>query len=196
MAYTTTVVAQFDEQLFSQCFTDYYNVLLDSYVEKPTTVEISILRDMVQAMWVDLATNPASVQYKITDTETDQDVGYCLGLIRREHRLDSGGTLKIMDALYRNDQSGSRDWVTNYIQTTLCDQEMSVATQLNTVRWQERTKSETWESYLLGLGLKRMRVLNHSGGSSVRSLSNSESFISRRSVFLSPWGWPEWKYEQ
>jgi hypothetical protein len=198
MAYTTTVVTEFDEQLFNQCFTDYYDVLLESYVEPLDTFRSNHteLRDAIFNMWQRILSHPTAVQYKITDTTTNQDLGYSVGVIRREHRFDEGGSLKVIQSMYCNDQTNSREWVLDYIHSTFCDQEKSIATQLNTVRWNYKIRSTAWEAQLVGSGLKRARAFRHDGESFVNSINVSDSFITQSALFLSPWGWPEWKYEQ
>jgi hypothetical protein len=191
MAYSTVFLTEFDQELFDSCFQDFSDIMETEFSNTNS------VKDSLLSFWLKIISGPDGAHYKIVDTDTGQTMGYCLAVIRRkedtDRPTDAGGTFKILNSLYKNDHAGSRDWITDYIATSLLDESQSVATQANCTKWNLRTLSPFWESYLLSLGIKRsMIMINTDGETALVSIQNN----GKETIFLSPWGWPDWKYEQ
>jgi hypothetical protein len=197
MRYTTTVLTEFDQELFDECYADCDD---DMWVNFPREVfnqaganDYDTRKAAVAARWQSKVANTEFISYKVTDTATDIDMSYAVA------RLTSN-SVDVMYVMYKCDQQGSKSWVRDYWVQNFCNQERSISTQLGKLGWRAFVVGKKMEDFIVSLGVKKSIILRKDNNTDtfekvVPEISQDSIPGTENVVFLSPWGWTDWQYE-
>jgi hypothetical protein len=195
MRYVTTVLTEFDQKLFDECYADcddamWVNFPRMVFIQAEAT-DYDTRKAAVQQCWQNKEANQGFISYKVTDTLTGNDMSYAVADV-------SGESVDVVYVMYKRDQSGSKAWVRDYWSQNFCNQEHSISTQLGKTGWRAFVVGKNMQDFIAGLGVKRSIKIkkNDNGYSRVVPYIDQDTIPGTNCVlFLSPWGWAEQQYE-
>jgi hypothetical protein len=108
MRYTTTVLTEFDQELFDQCYADSIDILQHSFREYYNEDNIEVNKSFFEEKWKICHEIHKCYLIKITDTTYDIDLGY--GVFRKM----SDKSLALLHIMYKHDHLATTEWVLNF----------------------------------------------------------------------------------
>jgi hypothetical protein len=195
MRYVTTVLTEFDEQLFDECYADcdedmWANFPREVFIQSGAN-DYSTRKATVKQYWQNKEDTAGYISYKVTDTETGIDMSYAVARI-------SDDSVDVVYVMYKRDPTGSKSWVRDYWYQNFCNQEVSVSTQLGKIGWRAFVVGKNMQDFILSLGVKRCVKIKkkNDGYDRVTPQIDPDTEPGNNCVvFLSPWGWREQQYE-
>lgn len=115
MRYVTTVLTEFDEQLFDEC---YGESLTTSSPHSQPLIELrnihnmEISYDLIKSQWSSYEKFSNFLFFKITDSHHETDVGCFLGQYVKPSTEFS--ILAVFHAMYKTDNNATLSWISNY----------------------------------------------------------------------------------
>jgi len=113
MRYTTTVLTEFDQELFDLCYAnsdaDMHTKFTQNIIKKHNALDYTTRKLAIENVWKNRLSRTGYITLKITDQQTDNIVGYVLGEGFTNHKI-----FTVLHWLVNQAEPTNTEWITDF----------------------------------------------------------------------------------